>query len=241
MKNEDAKFILRAYRPDGRDSADPYFSAALEQARLDPTLRDWFTRELAADAAIAGALRHVAVPAHLQQSILAGARVSRRPEWWRRPALLALAAAIAVLLAVASFFTFSPSGELPTEHFAQLAARDLSINHHFMRHPTPGRVATWLAQPDTRVATGLPHSIAELRADRCRTVKFAGREVFEVCFDRDTGYHLYLTLRENVSDAPPGEPRIFEHRGLALATWSDARYVYVLATEAGPAALRRVL
>jgi len=241
MKNEDAKFILRAYRPDGRDSADPYFAPALAQARLDPTLREWFARELAADAAIAGALQSVKVPAHLRQSILAGARVSRRPEWWRRPALLAIAAAFAVLLALASFFTFAPARELPTERFAQLAARDLDINHHFMRHPEPGRVATWLAQTDTRVGAGLPHSIAELRADRCRTVKFAGREVFEICFDRDTGYHLYLTLRENVSDVPPSEPRFSAHGSLSLATWSDSRYVYVLATEAGAAALHRVL
>ena len=32
MKNQEAKFILGAYRPDGRDAGDPAFTEALAQA-----------------------------------------------------------------------------------------------------------------------------------------------------------------------------------------------------------------
>ena len=44
MKNQEAKFILGAYRPDGQDAGDPVFAEALSQAERDPDLRTWFER-----------------------------------------------------------------------------------------------------------------------------------------------------------------------------------------------------
>jgi len=38
MNNQEAKFILAAYRPGGQDASDPLFAEALEQVRRDP---DW--------------------------------------------------------------------------------------------------------------------------------------------------------------------------------------------------------
>ena len=44
MNNQEAKFILGAYRPGGRDAVDPMFSEALAQAGRDPELRAWFEK-----------------------------------------------------------------------------------------------------------------------------------------------------------------------------------------------------
>lgn len=54
MSNNGAKFILSAYRPGGRDAADPAMAKALAQAKGDPALGAWFVREQAHDAAVAG-------------------------------------------------------------------------------------------------------------------------------------------------------------------------------------------
>jgi hypothetical protein len=59
MDNEEAKFILRAYRPNGADAGDAKFCAALEQAKRDPELARWFERELALDKTVAGKVRAI--------------------------------------------------------------------------------------------------------------------------------------------------------------------------------------
>ena len=65
MNNQEAKLILQAYRPGGRDTFDPLFAEALEQARRDPELQKWFAeRKQALDYAnsIQTAGTAVAVP-----------------------------------------------------------------------------------------------------------------------------------------------------------------------------------
>src|SRR4051812_36323321 len=101
MNNPEAKFILGAYRPDGRDAGDPMFAGALSQAEHEPELHAWFESQRKFDATIAGKLRDVAPPAELREAILAGVRASQpRRHWWTNPAWLAAAAAIVVLAAV---------------------------------------------------------------------------------------------------------------------------------------------
>ena len=56
MNNTEAKFILNAYRPNGRDAGDPAMTAALAQAASDPALGAWFAREQTHGHAIAAKL-----------------------------------------------------------------------------------------------------------------------------------------------------------------------------------------
>ncbi|MDB6169002.1 MAG: hypothetical protein JWM88_1866, partial [Verrucomicrobia bacterium] len=77
MSNNEAKFTLGAYRPNGRDAGDAMFGEPLRQARTDPALGAWFERAQAHDAAMAAKLREIAPPAALREAILAGARASR--------------------------------------------------------------------------------------------------------------------------------------------------------------------
>src|SRR5262245_19685517 len=102
MKNEEAKFILSAYRPNGQDANDPMFTAALEQARKDPALAKWFEFEQKFDRAMTAKLGAVMPPEGLRAAILAGARVSGTPSraWWQQPKWLALAASVVALLSV---------------------------------------------------------------------------------------------------------------------------------------------
>src|SRR5206468_40161 len=94
MNNTEAKFILNAYRPNGRDATDATFAAALQQAKADPALGAWFAREQSHGAAVAAKLRAIVPPAGLREAILAGGRVSgenpsaspsTQRSFWNRP------------------------------------------------------------------------------------------------------------------------------------------------------------
>ena len=70
MDKEQAKFILRSFRPDGGDARDPDFAAALQTATEDRELGEWFARERATDAGFSQALCSLEIPETLRNEIL---------------------------------------------------------------------------------------------------------------------------------------------------------------------------
>lgn len=121
MNNEEARFILRAYRPGGQDAADPQFAEALDQARRDPELSRWLAEQTAFDTAIGGKLKAIPVPADLKASILAGRKiVPIKPEpWWRRSIHpVAAAAALAITFGTIGFLALHEPPE-PKADFAR--------------------------------------------------------------------------------------------------------------------------
>jgi hypothetical protein len=77
MDKEEARFILRCFRPDGADAENPDFAEALAWAAKDRELGEWLARERSSDAGFAKALAAVAIPASLREEILAGLAVER--------------------------------------------------------------------------------------------------------------------------------------------------------------------
>ena len=112
MDNEQARFILSAYRAGGQDASDSQFAEALEQARRDPQLAQWLAGETALDAAISTSLKSIPVPAGLKAAILAGQKIVHPQPWWRRrihPA--AAAAALAITAATIGYLAIrEPAG-----------------------------------------------------------------------------------------------------------------------------------
>jgi hypothetical protein len=207
----------------------------------DPMLKAWREREERFDSALAMKLNEIAPPAGLKEAILAGARASeRRRSWWQQPSWLAAAASVAILLAVA--FRYTVGGGPSIEALAAVALQDLARAHdeHVGFPAGLAQVQARLARADVPMQ-GLQLDLEELRRHNCRSIRVAGREVFEICFQRDGAwYHLYamsggrsapLQLNERTSAAE----RLF------VAAWSDARLSYALVTTAGTEALRRVL
>lgn len=243
MNHEEAKLILRSSRPDGGDLDDPAFAEALEHARRDPALAAWLERERALDTAIAEKLATVAPPPEVRATLLAGGMMTHRV-WWRAPAWLAIAAVVALLMGGALLW---PRGPLPVptlDDMVRLALRDMTKGHwpgRMTYAADVGALGAWLSDSGQPLGAGYPVDFAALRAERCRTVRLGGVEVFEICFERDGWFHLYIAPRDRLRlEADDAEPMFREQGALAAVTWVDARAVYVLVTTAGVEALRRV-
>ena len=77
MDKEEARFILRCFRPDGSDAANPEFSEALQMAAADRELGEWLAKERAQDAEFASMLGTLPLPDDLREEIMAGLAAER--------------------------------------------------------------------------------------------------------------------------------------------------------------------
>ncbi len=71
MDKEQARFILRSFRPDGADVNDSDFAEALALAMESRELGEWLAEERAFDSAFSNALISVDLPENLREDILA--------------------------------------------------------------------------------------------------------------------------------------------------------------------------
>lgn len=245
MNNDEAKFILRAYRPSGGDANDATFATALEQSRNDPKLGAWFAREQEYDAVIAEKLETITPPAGLRERILAGGKVSQPVAAPRRHwgSWLALAASLAVVFSLSEVW-LGKRVEAAQRHYAEFAVNDMQNAGH---HPPEGEgmeeMLRMLARPDIRLPGSLALSFDKLKAGGCRTVKYGERDAIEVCFNRDgTWYHLYMMPRVDSLD-PLLARRKSSYLAMndsAVAVWSDRDYDYAVVGPKGMSDLKRL-
>jgi hypothetical protein len=243
MNNEEAKFILQGYRPNGADADDATFRTALDQAKSDPALGQWFARQQAFDAAVSAKLAEVRPPAELRTAILAGSRVSGAGgpgrAWWTRPAWLAAAAGIVLLLATGlTLWSGRPDSLV---EFALDDAR-LSATHGGHGHEN-NELQAVLNDPTVRLGQKLPIHFANLLETGCRTVRFRGHDVLELCFKRNgVWFHCYIA---RATDFPgmvvASTPKLQDRDKVSLAAWSDAEHVIVVVSKTGRKNLEALL
>lgn len=250
MTNEEAKFVLRAYRANGADAGDPAFQEALQQVRQDPELARWFAAQEAFDRAVAGKLAQVSPPAGLRESILAGARAggaaadgttfarrqSRR--WLRLPAWIGAAASIVLLLGVVGFWTTraSAADDDMTAFAADFVTRGFYLTE---QGADVEELRQWLARQKAPLPTVLPEGFHRLRSLGCKRIDYRGKQVSLICFGDGKEYHLFVARREDFPGIPArSEPQYFKRNGLAGAAWSDERNHYVAVTDDSLPALK---
>ncbi|MBI2497583.1 MAG: hypothetical protein HYV75_06600 [Opitutae bacterium] len=246
MNNVEAKFILQGYRPNGADAGDATFAAALEQTRADPSLHDWFARELAFDRAVSAKLGEIRPPAGLREAILAGGRVTSsdttRRRWWEQPAFMAAAAGVAVLFALG--LALWPRMAVASPSLAEFALADtMHSETHGGHGADTAALHAMLSAPSTRLGSGLPVDFEALRKAGCRTVTFAEQPVLEVCFKRDGAwFHCYIARRADFPAlAAALTPVLSDRNGAGIASWADASHLFVVVSKTGRAPLQRLL
>jgi hypothetical protein len=244
MTNDEAKFILSAYRPDGSDAGNAAFGDALKMAGSDPMLGSWFSLSRAHDAAVAAKLREVAPPAGLRDAILAGASVSgpRTGEGLGRAWIFGVGAAAVLAVVILSMKAPVRPGAAGAA-FAGFAINDVVTAKHGGAGEPAGALVAELQTSGSKMPGAGQIDFDKLRDTGCRTISFAGRDVIEVCFVRDgTLFHLYVSRRvEPSGDSGAIGPSFISQAAGAAAAWSDRSFDYVLASTAGTEALRRLL
>lgn len=241
MNNEEAKFILQGYRPNGADTGDATFCAALEQAKNDPALGEWLARQQAFDAAVSAKLAQAAPPAGLRAAILAGGRVSgdapAKVRWWNRPAWMGAAAGIALLLATGTALWPNRAEALP-----QFALEDARLSALHGGHGRENNeLQAVLNHPGTRLGQKLPVNFANLHETGCRTVDCKGHDVLELCFTRNgVWFHAYIARKSDFPTAA-GDLRISDHGSTSMATWADGEHVFVVVSKTGRKNLEALL
>ncbi|HEY5227967.1 MAG TPA: hypothetical protein VIJ19_05465 [Opitutaceae bacterium] len=244
MRNEEAKFILSAYRPGGGDSGNPAFTDALRMATDDPVLGAWFAQSRAHDGAVAAKLVQIQPPAGLREAILAGVRVTdtRKAAGLGWGWISGIAAAAALAIGILSFRA-PAHPETATTALGGFAIDDMLNAKHGGRGEPATALVAQLQTENSKMPGADQIDFEKLRDTGCRTLNFAGHDLLEVCFARDGAmFHIYITRRDGpLGDSVAGGPSFVTESGGAAAVWSDARFDYAVASTAGVAALRRLL
>ncbi|MGA3006525.1 MAG: hypothetical protein ABSE59_01410 [Opitutaceae bacterium] len=242
MNNNEAKFLLCAYRPGGRDADDPAFAEALAQARNDPALGAWFERERAFDTVVAKQLGTVMPPPGLREAILAGASVSRSSQApWRLPAWLALAASAVLLLGLGAFWRLRLTTRV--NPLAAFAMADSRSERPVYRGDATNDLHRALNNPNMRLAS-LSVDFETLRATGCHTLSFAGHDVLQICFTRDgRWFHLYMVKKADFPEiAAVDGPHMMKQDGWLALQWANPQHLFIVTTQADdPSVLRALL
>lgn len=245
MNNDEAKFILSAYRPTGDDASDPRFAEAITQAERDPELAHWFEAERRFDAAFANALEAVPLPRDLRAKILAGGEVSRPSVWVTRRQVLALAAGIVLLAAAAGlWFNRVPGLDRWQRDALTLISKLGSGSTRFdLVNQDAAVLQEWLRERNAPAPEALPAALRSLPALGCKTIDSEGHAVSIICFKMgaNESIHLVVTDENTLSRPPPSEPRFVRENGWATASWSAHGQACMLATKGTETELREVV
>lgn len=239
MDNQEAKFILNAYRPGGQDADDPRFAEALEQARRDPVLERWFSESIAFDTSVTKRLCAIEVPVDLRESILAGVKVSRP---LRFPFVKWAVAAALISLAILGSLIWR---ETRPAHLTGWQNEALGVISSLVRNESNfnaqshnGReLVAWLHANRAPGPQALPRKLEKLESLGCKTFSWNGTPVSVICFTRPDGGLIHLvstTATPATNHVEKMKPTLVRQGNWTTATWREGDRIYMLALEGSP-------
>jgi hypothetical protein len=238
MTNEEAKLILHAYAPNGRSATDPNFQAALNQARCNRELADWFANEQAIDARISDSLIKSLNPgAHLKSLLLAQTAIIRPIAWWSKRTYQIALAGCAALLVLSSLVWFWHPGPVQfvryREEMSESAAEGIEPPGEVSRDLF--QVRAWLAANELDTSFMMPSGLNDELISGCRVVNWRGNKVYIICYELQNHRtaHLAVINRAALKDAPAESP-VFDQIGkVATVSWSRGNHTYMIASTSG--------
>jgi hypothetical protein len=251
VNRDEARQILRLYRPGTTDAADPQIAEALALARQDADLSLWLAEEGARHAALRAKFRQIAPPAGLKEQILSehAAAIRREP----RGQTLALAFATVLILGCASLLWWRHPAQTENDlaifrgRMVRAAltgyAMDLTTN-------SVAPLRTYLAQRLAPADYVLPSGLGGAEVAGCAIEKWRGSNVTMICFrtgkplppGEPSDLWLFVVDRHQLNHAPPvGQPELTRVNRLITATWVEGDKLYLLCVAGDEAAIRAYL
>ncbi len=250
MDKNEAKQVLQALRPNDLNSSEPEVIQALVVIEGDPEMKAWWEAQQSFDRKVAAKLKDVPVPADLRATLLAGRKITPFPAQTRpQPELsffwLAAAAVVAILCVAGTFYQVAATA--PLDRSAYTADVLPLLNHDSpplaMTSPDHDKIAAWLKERNAPMGA-LPSGIAAIPSVGCQKFMVHGHAVSLICFALASGglAHLFIVDQRALAD-PPGNnaPEFDQVQEWSTAAWSDGHMSYLLATQAGPNALKQLL
>jgi hypothetical protein len=245
MDKQEAKRALQALRPQDLNTDKPNVIEALVFVESDPELKAWWETQQTFDRRVAAKLKEVPLPADLRATILTGRKIEPLRPQPRLSLWLAVAAVVAILCVAGTSMQISAFGPLPRTEYAAAILPLLKDNAPAlgMTSPDHDKIAAWLKERNAPMGT-LPAKMAALPTVGCQKFVVHGHNVSLICFVMAGGgiAHLFIVDQRALSDPPRNNsPEFDQVQSWSTAAWSDGRMSYLLATEAGPDALKQLL
>src|SRR5215472_12102708 len=98
MTDNQAKEILKLYRPGTADAEDPSFAEALVLCERNAELKSWFTEHCALYSALRAKFKGIPVPEGLRQQIISERKVHTVPMWQKAVLLAGTVAVLALVV-----------------------------------------------------------------------------------------------------------------------------------------------
>jgi hypothetical protein len=243
MTNEQAKEILKLYRPGTADADDPSFAEALELSECDGDLKKWFAEHCALYAALRAKFKEIAVPEGLREQIIAERRVHVTPMWQKAVVLMGAVAAVIMLVFELGLWP------QPSEPHDFKAYRSYMVSSAIRAYGMDTNTADldqirmFFAQKKAIADYVLPSGLQKnAEAAGCVAATWQGKQVSMICFKTgrplargdQSDLWLFITDSATAKDTPKATTPKFEKvNGLDVITanWTAGGRTYVLATK----------
>jgi hypothetical protein len=252
MNRDDAKNVLRLYRPGTADAADPQMAEALALVKQDEALGRWFNAHCARQEVLRAKFRAIPVPAGLKEQIISEQAAREKiVVWWRNPTLTAVAAIIVILSALAAIWRQLPAPDntlaIYRNRMVGVALRgyamDLATNN-------PAQIRDYLGQNHAPADYVLPAPLEKVALTGCAVQSWQGTRVSMICFrtgkplppGQPGDLWLFVVDRASVKNAPTaGPPQLARVNQLITATWTQGDKLYLLGTAGDEQTIRQLL
>jgi hypothetical protein len=245
MDRKEAQLILTALRPDGPEVNESPFAEALALAGSDPELKAWWQAQQEFDRKVAARLAEVPLPDGLRENILAAPKIVFFPPQWRHRSLLAAAAVVAFLCVSGTFWHVANSGPVDRSDFADQALAELDTSGPLLAMTSADheKVREWLQSQNAPMGV-IPAGFESLPTVGCQKYMIHGHAVSLICFSLANGgvAHLFVVEKSALNDPPDSSGMQFDNvKGWNIASWSDGRMTYMLATQSSINDLKQLL
>lgn len=241
MNHDEAKQILRLYRPGTADADDPQIAVARGLAKRDDELGNWLRKHLAQQDVIRDKFRRTPVPKGLKEQILSEEAARQRRMYWQ-PRLAWAAVAMLVLLASLAMFWFPYSRKDDTLAIFQNRMAGIALRGYAMDLVTnsPEQVRSHLARNHAPADFVLPAALQKATLIGCAVETWQDVKVSMVCFrtgrplapGQQSDLWLFVVDRASVRGFPPDAVKqISKVNRLMTAAWTQGDKLYLLGTE----------